>query len=317
VDRVVGDKALPAEVAAQIVAKTDGVPLFVEELTKAVLESGLLKDTGERYELAGPLPPLAIPATLHDSLLARLDRLAPVKEVAQIGAAIGREFSYALLAAVANQPETQLHAAIDQLVSSELVFRRGTPPDATYSFKHALVQDTAYGTLLKSRRQHLHARIAQVLEEQFPEMADNEPELLAHHCAQAGLADRAAAYWHEAAQLALARSAAAEAIAQLSRGLDLLQSLPDGPERDRRELDLQVAMGGASLAANGWGAPETGRAYARARELCERLGEIRQLFPVLWGLTVFHINRGEPNAGRGVAEEMLRLAEGRTMLLFR
>jgi class 3 adenylate cyclase/tetratricopeptide (TPR) repeat protein len=310
VKRVAHEKVLPAEVSAQIVAKADGVPLFVEELTKAVLESGLLADAGDHYELGGPLPPLAIPATLHDSLLARLDRLAPVREVAQIGAAIGREFSHALLAAVADWPEDQLRGALDQLVSSELVFRRGDPPETTYSFKHALVQDAAYGTLLKSRRQHLHARIAQALEEQFPEMVENEPELLAHHCAQAGLADRAAAYWHQAAQLALARSAAAEAVAQLSRGLDLLQNLPDGPERDRRELDLQIAMGGASLAAKGWGAPETGRAYARARELCERLGEMRQLFPVLWGLTVFHINRGEPSAGRGVAEEMLRLAEG-------
>ena len=165
VEQVVGAKALPAEVSAQIVAKTDGVPLFVEELTKTVLESGLLADAGDRYELSGPLPPLAIPATLHDSLLARLDRLAPVKEVAQIGAAIGREFSHALLAAVADRPEAELRAALDQLVASELVFRRGTPPEATYSFKHALVQDAAYGTLLKSRRQQLHARIAKVLEE--------------------------------------------------------------------------------------------------------------------------------------------------------
>jgi class 3 adenylate cyclase/predicted ATPase len=310
VEEVVGAKALPDEVSAQIVAKTDGVPLFVEELTKAVLESGLLKDAGHRYELSGPLPPLAIPSTLHDSLLARLDRLGPVKEVAQIGAAIGREFSHALLAAVADRPEPELQAALDQLVASELVFRGGTPPEATYRFKHVLVQDAAYGTLLKSRRQQLHARIAKVLEERFPATVESEPEVLAHHCAAAGLADRAAAYWHEAAQLALARSAATEAMARLSRGLDLLQSLPDRPERDRRELDLQVTLGGASLAAKGWGAPETGRAYARARELCERLGETRQLFPVLWGLTVFHINRGEPGAGREVAEEMLRLGEG-------
>ena len=177
-----GARPLPAEVAAQIVAKTDGVPLFVEELTKTVLESGLLADAGDRYELTGPLPPLAIPATLHDSLMARLDRLAPVKEVAQIGAAIGREFSYALLAAVADRPRRSCSAALDQLVASELVFRRGTPPEATYSFKHALVQDAAYGTLLKSTRQQLHARIAQALEERFPETAETQPELLAHHC---------------------------------------------------------------------------------------------------------------------------------------
>ena len=211
VERVVGDKALPDEVAAQIVAKTDGVPLFVEELTKTVLESGLLEDAGDRYELSGPLPPLAIPSTLHDSLLARLDRLAPVKEVAQIGAAIGREFSHALLAAVADRPEAELRAALDQLVSSELVFRRGTPPEATYSFKHALVQDAAYGTLLKSRRQQLHARIAQVLEEQFPETAEAQPELLAHHCTQAGLVEKAVDYWYKAGRQAMARSATVEA----------------------------------------------------------------------------------------------------------
>ena len=181
VERVVRDKPLPDEVAAQIVAKTDGVPLFVEELTKTVLESGLLKDAGDHYELAGPLPPLALPSTLHDSLLARLDRLAPVKEIAQIGAALGREFSHGLLAAVADRPEAELQAALDQLVAAELVYRRGTPPDVTYSFKHALVQDAAYGALLKSRRQHLHARIAQVMEDQFPEIVETQPELLAQH----------------------------------------------------------------------------------------------------------------------------------------
>jgi predicted ATPase len=275
VDRVVGNKALPAEVSAQIVAKTDGVPLFLEELTKTVLESGLLKDAGDRYELAGPLPPLAIPSTLHDSLLARLDRLAPVKEVAQIGAALGREFSHVLLAAVADRSEDQLQSALDQLVASELVYRRGTPPEAAYSFKHALVQDAAYGTLLKSRRQQLHARIAKVIEEHFPETAESQPELLAHHCTLAGLVDRAVRYWHNAAQVALARSAAAEAIDQLSRGLEILQSLPEGPERDRRELDLQVALGSASLAAKGWGSREMGRAYTRAYELCHTVDDVR------------------------------------------
>jgi predicted ATPase len=175
------------------------VPLFVEELTKTVLESGLLRDAGDHYELSGPLPPFAIPTTLHDSLLARLDRLAPVKEVAQIGAALGREFPHALLAAVADRPEPDLQAALDQLVDAELVFRRGTSPEVNYSFKHALVQDAAYGTLLKSRRQQLHARIAQVLEDRFPETPDARPELLAHHCTEAGQIERAADYWHQAA----------------------------------------------------------------------------------------------------------------------
>jgi class 3 adenylate cyclase/predicted ATPase len=307
VDKVVGAKPLPAGVSTQIVAKTDGVPLFVEELTKTVLESGLLQDAGDRYELAGSLPPLAIPSTLHDSLLARLDRLAPVKEVAQIGAAIGREFSHALLAAVADQQEPELEAALDQLVSSELVFRRGVPPEAIYSFKHALVQDAAYGTLLKSRRQQLHARIAKVIEEHFPETAESQPELLAHHCTQAELVDRAVGYWHNVAQLALARSAAAEAIDQLSRGLEILQSLPEGPERDRRELDLQVALGSATLAAKGWGSREMGRAYTRAYELCHTVDDVRQRVLTLYGLFIFRENRAQLYGALELAEELLRL----------
>ena len=290
-------------------AKTDGVPLFVEELTKTVVESGLLTDAGDHWQLSGPLPPLAIPSTLHDSLLARLDRLAPVKEVAQIGAVIGREFSHELLAAVADRSEAELQAALDQLVASELVFRRGAPPEATYSFKHALVQETAYGTLLKSRRQQLHGRIAEVLEERFPETTKSQPELLAHHCTQAGLVDQAVTYWHNAAQLALARSAAAEAIDQLSRGLEVLRSLPEGAERDRRELDLQVTLGGASLAAKGWGSPEMGRAYTRAHELCQTVGQVRQRVYALYGLFTFRDNRAKLSAALEAAEELLRLAQ--------
>jgi class 3 adenylate cyclase/predicted ATPase len=307
VERVVRDKALPDEVAAQIVAKTDGVPLFVEELTKTVLESGLLKDAGDHWELSGPLLPLAIPATLHDSLLARLDRLAPVKEIAQIGAALGREFPHALLAAVADRPEAELQAALDQLVAAELVYRRGTPPDVTYSFKHALVQDAAYGTLLKSRRQQLHARIVQVLEDQFPEAADAQPELLGHHCTQAGLVEKAVGYWYSAAQLALARSAAAEAIDQLSRGLEILQGLPEGHERDQRELDLQVGLGSASLAAKGWGSRETGRAYTRAYELCQTVDDVRQRVLTLYGLFIFRENRAQLHSALELAEELLCL----------
>jgi class 3 adenylate cyclase len=220
VDYVIGDKALPAKVAAQIVAKTDGVPLFVEELTKAVLESDLLLDAGDRYELAGSLQPLAIPSTLHDSLLARLDRLAPVREITQIGAAIGREFSHALLAAVADRSEAKLRSALDQLVASELVFRRGTPPDATYSFKHALVQDAAYQSLLRSKRQQLHACIARTLEKLFSGLAESQPELLAHHFTEAGLAQQAMDYWYSAGKRAAARFAR-EATARFTRALEL------------------------------------------------------------------------------------------------
>ena len=264
VEQVVRDKALPDEVAAQIVAKTDGVPLFVEELTKTVLESGLLRDAGDHYELLGPLPPLAIPATLHNSLLARLDRLAPVKEVAQIGAALGREFSHALLAAVDDRSEAELQAALDQLVASELVFRRGTPPEATYSFKHALVQDAAYGTLLRSRRQQLHARIAQVLEGQFPETVETQPEVLAHHCTQAGFIEKAVEYWHRAGERAVRRSANLEAIQHLEVALELSASLPDDRRRAERELRLLTLLNPALMVTKGPGAEEVAD-HPRAR----------------------------------------------------
>ena len=224
VARVSGDKPLPPEIVEQIVARTDGVPLFVEELTKTVLESGLLADAGDHYELTGPLPPLAIPTTLHNSLMARLDRLGPVKEVAQIGAVIGREFSYKLLAAVAPMSANRLNDALEQLVNSELVFGRGTPPDAIYTFKHALVQDAAYQSLLKSKRQQLHARIVQVLEQRFPDVMDTKPELLAHHCVEGRLIEKAVAYWYRAGQQAIARSTLAEAAAHLAKGLEMLQS---------------------------------------------------------------------------------------------
>ena len=289
VERVVRDKALPDEVAAQIVAKTDGVPLFVEELTKTVLELGLLKDAGDHYELAGPLPPLALPSTLHDSLLARLDRLAPVKEIAQIGAALGREFSHGLLAAVADRPEAELQAALDQLVAAELVYRRGTAPDVTYSFKHALVQDAAYGTLLKSRRQHLHARIAQVMEEQFPEIVETQPELLAQHYTGAGLTEQAIVYWEKAGERAIQRSANAEAIERLSKALELLATVPETPERIRQELALQTRLGPAVQAVKGFAAPDVEAVYNRARELCARVADCPQLlFSTLRGLWVFH-----------------------------
>jgi class 3 adenylate cyclase len=220
--RLTGGKALPKEIADQIIDRTDGVPLFIEELTKAVVESGVLTDAGDRYTVAGALPPLAIPATLNASLLARLDRLAPVREVAQIGAALGRQFSHELISAVAPMPQQQLDDALAQLVSAELIFRRGSPPDAEYAFKHALVQDAAYSTLLRSRRQQLHVRIAATLEDYFPEIVVAQPALLAQHCAEAGLAEKAVVYWLKAGRQALARSAMTEAVAQLQKGLDVL-----------------------------------------------------------------------------------------------
>ena len=319
IEQLTGGKILPAPVLEQIAAKSDGVPLFVEELTKAVLEFDLLRDEGDRYALTGPLPEFAVPATLRDSLMARLDRTALIKEVAQIGAALGREFSYELLSEVAPLDENTLREGLAQLCSCELVFRRGAPPDATYVFKHALVQDAAYSSLLKSKRQQLHSRIAQVIEERFPETAQSQPELLARHYSQACLIGPAVDCWLKAGQLALTRSATAEAVAQLSEGLELLSDLPGGLERSERELDLQVTLGGALIAANGFAAPETGRAWARARELCQQLQlpQSPRLAKAMYGQYVFYHVRAEFGASRGVAEEMLRLAEGQDDPVYR
>ncbi len=296
--RLTGDKRLPPELLRAIAARTDGVPLFVEELTKAVLETE-------------PAAATTIPGSLHASLMARLDRVPEVKEVAQAAACIGREFTYPLLATVSPLPESELRVALDRLSAAELVFRRGAPPEASYTFKHALVRDAAHESLLKAQRQQLHARIAHALEERFPETVDAEPELLARHYGEAGLTERAVDYWQRAGQQALVRSATAEAVVHLTEGLKLLKSLTSGPERQRRELGLQLALGQASIAAKGFAAAETGRAYARAHELCRELGDTPQLFPVLYGLSVFHFQRGEVNAAHDVAQELLRLGQER------
>ena len=267
--QVTGGKALPGEVLQQILARTDGVPLFIEELTKAVVESGVLTDAGDRYTLAGPLPALAIPTSLNASLLARLDRLAPVREVAQIGAALGRQFSHALISAVAHMPRPQLDDALAQLEQAELIFRRGTPPDAVYTFKHALVQDAAYGTLLRARRRQLHGRIAATLEREFPEIAETRPERLAQHCSEGGMVEKAIGYCLKAGQKAIGRGTMIEAVAQLWKGLDILAGLPDGAARQQQELELQIALGHALDTTKGLATPlETGEVYAHARRLC-------------------------------------------------
>jgi class 3 adenylate cyclase/predicted ATPase len=309
VDRVAGGRELPEELLAAIVARTDGVPLFVEELTKAVLEAGLLRDEGDRYVLRVPLPLMAIPDTLHGSLLARLDRLGSVRTVAQTAAAIGREFPHKLLAAVAPLSKDELEEALAQLVKSELISRRGVPPEATYTFKHALVRDAAYESLLRSRRQELHARIAEILERQLPETVDLQPELLAHHYTEAGLAEQAIHYWRRAGARAAERSANLEAVVHLRKGLELLGKLPEGAERARRELGLQVALGGALISTKGYAAPETGQAYARAHQLCGELGESPLLFPALYGQYVHHEVRSEFAASHAYAQELLRLGQ--------
>jgi len=309
IEQATGGKMLPAEVVQQIVAKTDGVPLFVEELTKMVLESGLLTETNGRYELTGPLPPLAIPSTLQDSLMARLDRLAATKEIAQLGATLGREFAYDLLQAVSPVDEPTLQQGLQQLVAAELLYQRGTPPHATYLFKHALIQDTAYQSLLKSKRQQLHQQITQVLETRFPDTTATQPELLAHHYTEAGLVGQAIPYWQQAGQNAAQRSANMEAVNHLTRGLDILQTLPDAPERTQHELDLLTTIGPAWMAVKGYAAPEVEQVYSRARGLCQQLGKTSHLFTVLRGLWAFHIVRADLQIAQELGVQSLQLAQ--------
>jgi predicted ATPase len=309
VEKVARGKALPVEVFRQLVDKTDGVPLFVEELTKMVLESGFLRERENDYELVGSLPLLAIPATLHDSLMARLDRLGTAKETAQLAATLGREFPYELIQAVSPIGEETLRHDLARLADAELLHQRGLPPQARYLFKHALIQEVAYQSLLKSKRQQSHQQIAQVLQEQFPEVRETQPELLAHHYTAAGLTAQAIPYWQKAGQRALERSANVEAVSHLSKGLELLQTLPDTPARTRQELDLQITLGPALMATKGYAAPEVAQAYARARELCQQVGETPQLLPILLGLGRFYHMRGEHRIARELGEQLLKLAQ--------
>jgi TOMM system kinase/cyclase fusion protein len=307
--RLTGGKVLPAEVVQQIVAKTDGVPLFVEELTTMVMESGLLREREDRYELTGPLPPLAIPVTLQDSLMARLDRLATVKAVAQLGATIGRTFSYDLFQAASPLDEATVQHGLRQLVEAALVYQRGVGPQATYMFKHALIQDAAYQSLLRSTRQQYHQRIAQVLEAQFPETAETQPELLAHHYTEAGLSEQAIRHWQRAGQRAVQRSANVEAIAHLTKGLAVLRTLPDAPERARQELALQVALSVPFILTRGYTAPEVEATCERARELCQQIGDIPQLFFPVYGLFRFYLMGGRFHTAHELAEQLVRLAQ--------
>ena len=306
---IAGGKELPADVYEQIISKTDGVPLFVEELTKTVLESGLLHDAGDHYVIAGPLPPPAIPATLHDSLMARLDRLSPIKEIAQIAAAIGREFSYRLLASVASTSEALLHGALAQLTAAELIFVRGEPPDSRYVFKHALVQDAAYSSLLRGKRQQLHSRIAAVLEEQFAYVVETQPELIAHHFEQAGTSGPAIEYLRKAGQRAIERSANAEAIGHLKHAIDLLQSLPDNSEHKRVALELEVMLGQAMIAGRGYAAPETMEILLRAKKLMTESTEASQQFAILYGIWACYYVGGEVTMQQVTAAEFLAEAE--------
>ena len=302
-------KALPVEVVQHIVARTDGVPLYVEELTKMLLESDLLQEEADHYALSGELSGVAIPATLQDSLMARLDRLPMVREVAQLGAVLGREFAYEMVKALAAVEESTLQDRLGQLVGAELLYQRGRPPRAKYMFKHALIQDAAYASLLKRTRQQYHQQIAQMLETEFPETVEAEPELVAHHYTEAGLSEQAVGYWLQAGKRAAQRSANVEAINHLSEGLEVLMTLPDTLERARQELDLQITLGPVLMAVKGFASPDTERAYARARELCQQVGETPQFFPVLHGLWRFHMVRAQFQATRELAEQIFSLAQ--------
>ena len=309
IGQVVGGKPLPAEVMQQVVATTDGVPLFVEELTKMVVELGLVKEREGRYELTGPLPSLAIPATLHDSLMARLDRLGSAKQVAQLGAVVGREFTYELLQAIAPMEEATLQQGLARLVEAELLYQRGLPPQAQYMFKHALIQEGAYQSLLRSTRRQYHRQIAQILEEQSPEIRETQPELLAHHYTEAGLSTQAIPYWQQAGQRAIERSANIEAIGHLTKGLEGLKTLPATPERIQQELTLQLARGAALSMLKGFTATETEQAYSSARQLCQQMGDSPQRFAALAGLQRFYRSRTELKTARELGEQLLTLAQ--------
>ena len=303
-----GFKELPAEVAELIVSKTDGVPLFVEEMTKAILESGLLKDTGDRYVMPARLSTPAIPATLHDSLMARLDRLAPIKEIAQIGAAIGREFSYRLLAVVSPLSGNALNAALAQLAAAELIFGRGEPPDSNYTFKHALVQDVAYASLLRNKRQQLHGAIAEALKAHFSETVETQPELIAHHLEQAGLTEQAIDFLSRAGQRAIERSAIPEAIRHLKRALELME-LIEGGGRPKLALELEVMLAQAMIAGRGYAANETREALLRAKALIDDLTEHSRKFAVLYGIWAGYYVGGNVAMQRKAAAEFLAEAE--------
>jgi class 3 adenylate cyclase/predicted ATPase len=304
-----GGKALPAEVVAHIVAKTDGVPLYVEELTKMLLASDLLHADAEHYVLTGPLSTTAIPETLQDSLMARLDQLNTAKEVAQLGAVLGREFAYDMLRAVSSQDEATVQDGLARLVAAELLYQRGRPPRARYIFKHALIQDAAYASLLRSTRQQVHQQVAQLLETRFPEIVETQPELVAQHYTAAGCAEQAVPYWQRAGQQASDRSAYLEAVSHFTTGIELLKTLPETPERTQRALTLYLALGAALQVTKGQAAPEVEHAYTQAYALCQQVGETAARVRVLFGLYRFYLVRAQLHTARECGETLLRLAQ--------
>src|SRR6201998_1601562 len=293
VGHLAGGRSLPGEVVDHIVAKADGVPLYVEELTKAILGSGVLEARGDAYVLRGALAQLHIPETLQDALMARLDRAPRLREVAQLGSVLGREFAYDIISALAGIEEEILQSDLGQLVVGELLYQRGRPPRSRYLFKHALIQDAAYQSLLKRTRQQYHQRAANLLEDRFPEMASTQPELVAHHYTEANCPAQAIEYWLKAGVAAARQSANLEAVDQFRRGLALVEALSAMRERAERELDLQMALGPALFAMKLGSHPDVGRTYERAWELCRQLGDHPRGFTVLRGLHLYHLNLRE------------------------
>ncbi len=306
---VTGGKTLPKEVMDQILAHTDGVPLFIEELTKMVLEGGLLRERDGEYVLDGPLPPLAIPTTLQASLTARLDRLSPVREVAQIGAVAGREFHYELLNAVAGLPKEKLDEALDQLVLSQLVFCRGEIPHAIYTFKHALVRDAAYAGLLKSRRVHFHAAIAKAIEQEFRDVMQTQPEILAYHYTEAGNYESALHYWYAAGKQSAARSAHHEAVSHLRQGLKQIPNIDDPMLRNKSELLIQTSLANALRAIEGWSTESVKHAYTRALQLCKETGLDEHAFPAVFGLWTWNFLHATFSEAQALAEYLLNTAD--------
>jgi class 3 adenylate cyclase/predicted ATPase len=304
IESIAGQASLPQDVLQQILDRTDGVPLFVEELTKTVVEGGLLRFDGEAAALGQ-----TIPSTLQASLLARLDRMSPVREVIQIAAVVGREFSFRLLSAVYHAPGEQLKEALAQLASAELIYRQTDAPTETYKFKHALVQDAAYATLLRPQRKELHARIAKALEEQFPDRAATEPEVLAYHFAQAGMDLHAIRYWQAAGQRATERGSSVEAVAYFDKALALLRTMPESPERDQRELMLLVGRGLPLTAIGSYAAADVGDNYRAAHALCKRMGAAPKIFPVLQGLYRFYLVSAELQMALDTTAQLLDIAE--------
>jgi predicted ATPase len=304
-----GGKTLPTEVVQHIVAKTDGVPLYVEELTKMLLTSPLLREEADQYVLTGTLRTVAIPDTLQDALMARLDQLNRAKEVAQFGAVLGREFAYELLQAIVPQDEGTLQAGLVQLVRAELLYQRGRPPRARYLFKHALIQDAAYTSLLKSTRQHVHQQIAQVFEARFPALVETQPELVAQHYTAAGCTEQAVHYWQRAGEHASERSAHLEAISHFTAGIKLLQTLPQTPERTQHTVTLHIGLGAALQIAKGLAASEVERTYTQAYTLCQQVGETPELALVVYGLWRFYVLRPQLHTARELGETLLRLAQ--------